>query len=58
MKKLKVMPCGFQHTGRLKDHLKHHRQCDHPACKERSKKWDELCQKWVAESIKATKGRK
>jgi len=38
----KVMPCGWQRTGKLKEHLAHYRACPHPACQERVRVWEEL----------------
>lgn len=45
--KRKVMPCGYVRTGRLKEHLAHYRQCEHPACKERLKAWEDLKKQFI-----------
>lgn len=39
---IKIMPCGYKRTGKLKEHLAHYRACEDEACKERVKAWEEL----------------
>ncbi len=39
---IKIMPCGYHRTGKLKDHLAHYRQCNHDACKARIVAWEKL----------------
>lgn len=39
---IKIMPCGYERTGKLKEHLAHYRACEHEECKKRVKAWEDL----------------
>ena len=38
----KVMPCGWQKTGIMREHIAHYRSCKHPACRARREAWNKL----------------
>jgi hypothetical protein len=48
---MKIMPCGYKRTGKLKEHLNHYRQCQHPACKDRLHAWNMMRQQFAKEAI-------
>lgn len=51
-----IMPCGWQRTGVLKEHIAHYRSCSHPACVERLQVYNNLKSE-IAESFKSGKSK-
>jgi hypothetical protein len=39
---MKTMPCGYKRTGKLKEHIAHYKECEHPTCKDRLAAWDNM----------------